>query len=92
MSAQRTYTPQPEDVGHALRFECVPVDGSSGLELGTPTAVLVGSRVIAAPQAAPRRLVPLATADAHRMGRFTVLTYNVLADLYASVRTPATRT
>ena len=88
VSALRTYTPQPEDVGHALRFECVPVDGSSGLELGTPTAVLVGSRVIAAPQAAPRRLVPLAAVDAHRMGKFTVLTYNVLADLYASVRPP----
>jgi CCR4-NOT transcription complex subunit 6 len=86
VSALRTYTPQPEDVGHALRFECVPVDGGSGLELGAPTAVLVGSRVIAAPQAAPRRLVPLATSEAHRMGRFTVLTYNVLADLYASVR------
>jgi len=45
---------------------------------------VVGARVIAAPQAPPRRLVPTSAVEASRNGRFTVLTYNVLADLYAS--------
>lgn len=53
------------------------------------TALQLGTRVVAAPQAPPRRFVALAgggpgAAPPPRQGRFTVLTYNLLADLYAS--------
>ena len=81
----RTYTPLPEDVGHSLRFECAPAESDTGVEVCVATTLVLGARVIAAPQAPPRRLVPL-VPETHRAGRFTVLTYNVLADLYASVR------
>ena len=85
MCRTRFYTPTPDDVGHVLRFECVPVDVATGAEVAAPTQLQLGARVIATPAAPLRRLVPL-VPDAQRLGRFTVLTYNVLADLYANVR------
>jgi len=87
VSRARAYTPVAEDAGHLLRFEVVPFDCATGAEAGPPTQLQLAARVVAQPQAPPRRLVPL-LPDAQRMGRFTVLTYNVLADLYANVRRP----
>lgn len=85
MSHTKAYTPVAEDAGHLLRFEVVPVDCATGAEAGPPTQLQLAARVIAQPSAPPRRLVPL-LPEAQRVGRFTVLTYNVLADLYANVR------
>ena len=65
----------------------VPVDCATGVEAGPPTQLQLAARVVAQPSAPPRRLVPL-LPEAQRVGRFTVLTYNVLADLYANVRAP----
>lgn len=82
VSSSRSYTPSVEDVGHALRYEVAP-SPPGGLQAAVFTALQLGARVVAAPQAPPRRFVPLAHHGS-RAGRFTVLTYNVLADLYAS--------
>lgn len=78
----RAYTPTAEDVGHTLKYECQPVDGPSGQPLAASTTLLL-PRVIAAPQPPTRELVPI-VPEQPRSGRFNVLTYNVLADLYAS--------
>ena len=80
----RAFTPGPDDVGHTLKFECQPVDAQTGQPLAPPTVLLIPQRVIAQPQPLPRRMIPI-VPDAERVGRFTVLSYNVLADLYASV-------
>ena len=86
LSTTRAYTPGPDDVGYALRFECAPAESASGADVGPSSTLALGARVVAAPQALPRRLVPLVPDSRDRSGRFTVLTYNVLSDIYASVR------
>lgn len=89
----KTYTPTAEDVGHQLKLECVPVDVITAKPVGPATTVLT-SRVIPAPTPTPRRLISLnpvdsmSATDVHKRmpGRetFTLLSYNVLADLYAT--------
>jgi len=89
----RTYTATADDIGHVLRFECVVVDLETRGTVGVPTSVMT-SRVIPAPTPTPRRLIPVNTADAmghfdldgrtSSFGTFTVLSYNILADTYAT--------
>ncbi|CAN6296398.1 unnamed protein product [Urochloa humidicola] len=89
----RTYTATADDIGHVLRFECVVVDLETRGTVGAPTSVLT-SRVIPAPTPTPRRLIPVNAADAmghfdldsrtSSFGTFTVLSYNILADTYAT--------
>ena len=74
----KQYSATQEDVGHCLKFEVVPVDARSGAEIGTPT-VFTTARVIPAPTPPKRNLVPVAHHDGSEGGRFSVLTYNVLA-------------
>ncbi|KAG2543215.1 carbon catabolite repressor protein 4 homolog 1-like [Panicum virgatum] len=89
----RTYTATADDIGHVLRFECVVVDLETRGTVRVPTSVMT-SRVIPAPTPTPRRLIPVNTADAmghfdldgrtSSFGTFTVLSYNILADTYAT--------
>lgn len=95
----KTYTPTSDDVGHVLKLECAAVDASTGKAVAPPSALLT-SRVIPAPSPTPRRVFPFSSLDGgpagggpHENGggggggpggTFTVLSYNVLADLYAS--------
>lgn len=80
----RSYTPSPEDVGHILKYEVTPFDSHNGTELETPTCVLT-SRVIPIPTPPTRNMLPVeGSATTSAPSNFTVLTYNVLADLYAS--------
>lgn len=83
----KTYTPSADDVGHLLKFECVVVDVETKLPVGH-TSTLTTSRVIPAPTPTPRRLIPVSGVDAGHMdspsGAFTVLSYNILADVYAT--------
>ncbi|OWM82631.1 carbon catabolite repressor protein 4 homolog 1-like [Punica granatum] len=88
----KTYTPTAEDIGHALKFECVVVDSETKLPVGQANTVLT-SRVIPAPSPTPRRLIPVSGVDltGHldsearvSSGTFTVLSYNILADMHAS--------
>ncbi|CAK9319491.1 unnamed protein product [Citrullus colocynthis] len=89
----KTYTPSADDIGHVLKFECVVVDAESKLPSG-PVNTLLTSRVIPAPSPSPRCLVPVSGVDAIGQldssgralssGSFTVLSYNILADVYAT--------
>eukprot|EP00271_Cylindrocystis_brebissonii_P008680 TRINITY_DN23154_c0_g1_i1.p1 TRINITY_DN23154_c0_g1~~TRINITY_DN23154_c0_g1_i1.p1 ORF type:complete len:646 (+),score=123.99 TRINITY_DN23154_c0_g1_i1:785-2722(+) len=83
----KTYTPSADDVGHVLKLECTPVEAASGLPVAAPS-VLLTSRVIPAPSPTPRRLISVVqeglSASLDPSGKFSVLSYNVLADLYAT--------
>ncbi|KAL6902409.1 hypothetical protein ACP4OV_005285 [Aristida adscensionis] len=89
----RTYTATAEDIGHVLRFECMVVDVETRATVGAPTSFMT-SRVIPAPTPTPRRLIPVNAADAmgnfdldsrtSSFGTFTVLSYNILAETYAT--------
>ncbi|ONL94052.1 CCR4-NOT transcription complex subunit 6 [Zea mays] len=89
----RTYTATTDDIGHVLRFECIVVDVETRGTVRAPTSVMT-SRVIPAPTPTPRRLIPVNAADAmvhfdldsrtSSFGTFTVLSYNILADTYAT--------
>ncbi|XP_059646437.1 carbon catabolite repressor protein 4 homolog 1-like [Cornus florida] len=89
----KTYTPTADDIGHVLKFECVVVDAETKLTVGHVNTILT-SRVIPAPSPSPRRLISVSGVDVlghldsdGRMlsaGTFSVLSYNILADVYAS--------
>ncbi|GMH08223.1 hypothetical protein Nepgr_010063 [Nepenthes gracilis] len=89
----KTYTPSADDIGHVLKFECVVVDAETKLSIGHPSTITT-SRVIPAPTPTPRRLIPVNGVDAmghlgsdarlSSAGTFTVLSYNILADVYAT--------
>ncbi|KAL5976719.1 Carbon catabolite repressor protein 4 1 [Asimina triloba] len=89
----KTYTPAADDIGHILKFECVAVDSETRIPVG-PISTLTTSRVIPAPSPTPRRLIPVTGMDMighlesdgciSSSGTFTVLSYNILADVYAT--------
>lgn len=80
----KTYTPTIEDVGHVLKLECVAIDGSTGRQVAAPHQTQT-QKVIPAPSPTPRCLIPLNADSAEaRSGTFTVLSYNVLSDLFAT--------
>ena len=79
----KTYAATLEDVGHLLRFEVVGAENTTGEPKGG-TEGFTTARVIPAPMPPRRNLVPVAHHDNPDGGKFTVLTYNVLADLYAT--------
>ncbi|XP_023527597.1 carbon catabolite repressor protein 4 homolog 1-like [Cucurbita pepo subsp. pepo] len=91
----KSYTPTAEDIGHVLKFECAVVDMETMLPVASPLTVLT-SRVIPAPSASPRCLIPVNGVDVMgkldldgrvSSGTFTVLSYNILADVYATNET-----
>ncbi|ONK74901.1 uncharacterized protein A4U43_C03F11280 [Asparagus officinalis] len=89
----RTYTPTADDIGHVLKFECVPIEAETRTPVGAPSTFLT-SRVIPAPSPTPRRMIPVNGLDVYghlepdgrtaSTGTFTVLSYNVLSDAYAT--------
>ncbi|KAI5671663.1 hypothetical protein M9H77_12027 [Catharanthus roseus] len=89
----KTYTPSADDIGHVLKLECVVVDADSKLPVGHPSTFQT-SRVIPAPSPTPRRLIPVGGVDVSghldidvrlsSAGTFTVLSYNILCDAYAT--------
>lgn len=91
----KTYTPTADDIGHVLKFECVVVDAETKLPVGHVSTLLT-SRVIPAPSPSPRRLIPVNGVDmmigghldpegrVSSAGTFTVLSYNILSDVYAT--------
>lgn len=92
---ERRYTPQQEDVGFVLKYECSIIDAARQYEACRP-AQAFSSRVRPAPNLPQRSLVALPGPGAGGVGgygRFTLLTYNILADLYAKAdghsQTPA---
>jgi hypothetical protein len=89
VSRSRRYTPTQDDVGFVLKYEC-QITGGPGHhgDIGRPMLAFT-SRVRPAPNLPVRGLValplPYALTKAGPGSRFTVLTYNMLADLYAKV-------
>jgi len=86
----KTYTPTADDVGHVLKFECVVVDAETKLPAG-PVNTILTSRVIPAPSPIPRRQIRVdgvghldVDARMTSSGTFTVLSYNILSEAYAS--------
>ncbi|KAM7271922.1 hypothetical protein ACFE04_031136 [Oxalis oulophora] len=90
----KTYTPTADDIGHVLKFECVVVDAETKLSVCPPSTLLT-SRVIPAPTPSPRHLIHVGGVDnmsgkididgrIPSAGNFTVLSYNILSDSYAS--------
>ncbi|KAF3964817.1 hypothetical protein CMV_010933 [Castanea mollissima] len=89
----KTYTPTADDIGHVLKFECVVVEAETKVPVGHANTILT-SRVIPAPSPSPRRLVPVNGVDVighldsdgrlSSTGTFTVLSYNILSDVYAT--------
>lgn len=92
----KSYTPTAEDIGQVLKFECAVVDMETMLPVASPLTVLT-SRVIPAPSPSPRRVIPVNGVDVmgkldldgrvSSSGTFTVLSYNILADVYATSET-----
>lgn len=87
VSRSRIYTPTQDDVGFILKYECSIFDSHHPyIDLGRPTLAFT-SRVRPAPNLPVRNLVPLPLPPGVSKGgpnsRFTVLSYNMLADLYA---------
>ncbi|CAI9100976.1 OLC1v1038176C1 [Oldenlandia corymbosa var. corymbosa] len=89
----KTYTPTADDIGHVLKFECVVIDAETKQQVGH-SSTLNTSRVIPAPSPTPRRLISVSGVDIpghldldgrlSSVGTFTVLSYNILSDSYAS--------
>lgn len=89
----KTYTPTADDIGSVLKFECVVVDAETKAPVGHVNTILT-SRVIPAPSPSPRRLISVSGVDVTghldldgrtlSVGNFTVLSYNILSDIYAT--------
>lgn len=80
------YTPTAEDVGSCLKCEVAAVDLQQNRETGSSSSPLT-ARVRPVPLCPQRTLVPIPPPrGSNPAGKFTALTYNLLADLYASVR------
>lgn len=86
-SSEKTYVVKQEDVGRILRIECEALL-SDGSTLAGPVVVYTES-VLAAPRLPPRRnlvAVPNAASSlaAQAQYRFRIVSYNILAEIYAT--------
>uniref|UniRef100_A0A1Q3F6I5 2',5'-phosphodiesterase 12 n=1 Tax=Culex tarsalis TaxID=7177 RepID=A0A1Q3F6I5_CULTA len=76
-----SYMAKPEDVGHHLKFSCVP---KNELKAGPLTEVISSTEVQAGPGQCPFEVRHLFTQNKlTNEYQFRVVTYNILADLYA---------
>jgi hypothetical protein len=81
---ERTYTPTIEDVGCCLRVEVSALSTIDQSVLAGPV-VTFSEPVLSAPKAPPKRpLITVPGSVAFSGVRFRVLTYNVLAEMYAT--------
>ncbi len=88
----RQFTPGDDDCYTTLKVDVVVVDTlarSPYLEVGK-TFTSATARVRLAPKLPKRSLLPLPSPKTSTApGKFSVVTYNLLADLYTNVRTPS---
>ena len=84
----RLYTPCEDDVGSVLKCEVVAIDTASPYGEQGKTFSNATARVRPAPSPPKRALTPISPPPKNVVsaGKFTALTYNLLADLYATVR------
>lgn len=83
----RLYLPLQDDIGSILKCEVVSIDSASPFAEHGKTFSISTARVRPAPSPPKRSLAPISPAPhtAQSANRFTALTYNLLADLYATV-------
>lgn len=82
---QRCYVPTQDDVGCVLRYECTAYDSASAYPDMGKTFSILTSRVRPAASCPTRAMVHMKPLKPTvKRGRFTLLSYNLLADLYAS--------
>lgn len=82
----RTYTPSIDDIGHVLKYECVPVSKEHPHGM-TAASTLETEPVAPKPTPPKRSMMPLnldGIKGSVATGKFTLLTYNVLSDIYAN--------
>jgi CCR4-NOT transcription complex subunit 6 len=91
----QSYTPSVDDVGHMLKLACVPYS-SDGSKKGIAKTLKTSYVIAPPPSPTPRRMMMVrnnvavsvgkpgtARTNSSRIG-FTILTYNVLAEIYAT--------
>ena len=88
VSDRRVYVPQRQDVGRVLKLECTPVS-SSGAFAGKAVSVESAEVLVAPAPAPPRGSVEVPGPPGSFDPRapkvtFKVLSYNCLADIYAT--------
>ena len=83
----RLYTPLQDDVGTIMKCEVVSIDSAAPFAEHGKTFSMSTARVRPTPSPPKRALAPITPApwNAQSTTRFTALTYNLLADLYATV-------
>ena len=81
---EKSYIPTREDIGCILRIEVKAIASSDGQVLAGPI-VVVTEPVLSAPKSPPKRgLVTITGSTSGGGTRFRVVSYNVLAELYAT--------
>jgi hypothetical protein len=90
---QRVYVPSKQDVGRILKLECTPVS-QNGLYTGKSVSVESAEVMQAPPQAPVRNMIqvpqpPNAFDPRAPKATFKVMTYNCLADIYATPQVAA---
>jgi CCR4-NOT transcription complex subunit 6 len=93
VGSMKTYVPTMDDFGFSLRLESVAVDCSHHFHL-SPINVIVTDPVILPPRPCHRCMIPIGYLNkpwnsnlkdqSSKEAVFSVLSYNILADLYAS--------
>jgi len=91
----QSYTPSADDVGHMLKLACVPYS-PDGVRRGVAKTLKTSYVISPPPAPTPRRMMMVrnnvavsvgkpgtARTNSSRIG-FTILTYNVLAEIYAT--------
>lgn len=97
LCSSRTYVPSFDDLGFTLRLECMTTDSSTGVNL-SPAEALVTDPVITSPAPCPRHMISTESeikagnlsieTPTSSGGAFTVLSYNILADMYTITSSP----
>ncbi|XP_043722331.1 carbon catabolite repressor protein 4 homolog 1-like [Telopea speciosissima] len=92
VGSSKTYIPSADDFGYILRLESTATDSTEGNPLA-PTNIILTCPVISAAEPRPRCLIKFIPQEGPRNfnlerqssadGTFNVLSYNVLAQLYA---------
>lgn len=85
MGTSRFYTPTQDDIGYTLKFEIAVIDRTRPPHLAEVqrAAPVYTQHVRPSPQPPTRHMVQMQPPTSLPGPRFTILTYNLLADLYA---------
>jgi CCR4-NOT transcription complex subunit 6 len=86
VSQERVYTPKTEDIGTRLRLDVYAVSNADNTVLTGPTTLFT-EPVLSAPTKPPKRAlqtIPGSGSGISGAVRFRIVSYNILAELYAT--------